>query len=160
MLDYVGRIEDFWSEELENYHFPHRVNAGQRDYFHPNFSRPVNDLQQGFDDELPSCGAKFFEALKVSRGSISWTCLNPCQIIPVHTDAFYRLRTQYSVDIENCLRYIIFLQPWVLGHTVEFEEKTIIKWTKGDVWKFDYRSKHWAGNASNINFITCQVNTF
>jgi len=78
----------------------------------------------------------------------------------VHTDNFYKLRTQHSVDIDNCLRYLVFLKDWTLGHAVEFEEINITRWKIGDVWVFDSKSKHWASNASNINFLTCQINTF
>jgi hypothetical protein len=159
MIRYHGNLKDFWSEELISYQFPHRSPTGQRDYFHDNYSRHTNDLLQGFDQELPNCRQQFFKELNVSVGAISWTCIEPGQTIPVHTDGFYKLRTQHNVDVADCERYLIFLQDWTLGHLVEFQEQSITKWQKGDVWVFDHESAHCAANASNLNFVTCQVNT-
>jgi hypothetical protein len=158
MIEFVGNIEDFWSQHLSNFVFPHRVKvAGQRDYFHPNYVDA--EILQAFGDEIPKHN-KFFEALKIKQGSISLTCLQPGQIIPVHTDSFYKLRQDYNVKLEQCIRFLIFLNDWELGHIAEFQETCITKWCKGDVWKFDYNSKHCAANASQATFITCQVNTF
>ena len=159
MIKFHSNISDFWSEDLKTYEFPHRSNAGQREYFHPNYSKENNDLLQGFDSELPACYEKFYSALGLSFGAVSWTCIEPGQTIPVHTDGFYKLRTQHNVDVKDCVRYLVFLQDWTLGHLVEFQEQVITKWNKGDVWIFDHESAHCAANASNINFITCQVNT-
>ena len=63
------------------------------------------------------------------------------------------------MDIDDCLRYLIFLEDWKIGHLVEFEQQPITKWEKGDVWTFTHEDIHCAGNASNFNFNTCQVNT-
>lgn len=160
MIEFVGNIEDFWSTDLTDYVFPHRVKvAGQRDYFHPNYSIPEAEILQAFGEEIPQYN-RFFEALKIKQGSISLICLEPGQVIPVHTDSFYKLRQDYDVEIERCIRYLIFLNDWELGHIAEFQETCITKWHKGDVWKFDYKSNHYAANASQTTFVTCQVNTF
>jgi hypothetical protein len=158
MIKFHGNIKDFWSTDLANYHFPGKYSAGQRDYFHPNYSKEGNNLPQGFDDQLPACQSKFFKELQVTVGTVSWTCIEPGQVIPVHTDGFYKLKTQHNVDVADCLRYLVFLQDWTFGHAVEFEETIITKWQIGDVWVFDHLSLHYAANASNINFVTCQVN--
>lgn len=159
MIEYVGNITDFWSEHFVDYEFPHRVNAGQRDYFHPNYSQPNAEILQAFGDEVP-CKDQFMQAVGAEKGSISLICLEPGQVIPVHKDSFYKLRQDYNVEIDDCIRYLIFLQDWELGHFAEFRETCITKWHKGDVWKFDSHSAHYAVNASQTNFITCQVNTF
>lgn len=159
MIRFHGTLDDFWSDDLAVYKFPKKYNAGQRENFHSNYSQANNDLWQGFDQELPHSGRRFFTDLGVTLGAVSWTCIEPGQAIPVHVDQFYRLRQQYQVQVDDCVRYLIFLQNWTLGHWVEFEEQIITKWTKGDVWVFDHASPHCAANASNHNFITCQVNT-
>jgi hypothetical protein len=159
MIEYVTRLEDFWSVDLNSYSFSKLVNVGQREYFHVNYSRESNNILQGFDEELPDCRHQFFKSLSIDKGSISWICMDPSQVIPVHTDNFYKLRSQYNVDISRCIRYLIFLEDWEFGHFVEFTECVITKWTKGDVWKFDSESPHWAVNAGNTKFITCQINT-
>jgi hypothetical protein len=159
MIEYVTNLKDFWSKDLESYSFLNLVNVAQREYFHSNYARETNNILQGFDDELPECRHQFFKSLGIDKGSISWICMQPCQVIPVHTDNFYKLRTQHSVDITECVRYLVFLQDWVFGHFVQFDEQVITNWTKGDVWRFDHDSPHWAVNASQTSFVTCQVNT-
>ena len=157
MIEYVKRIDDFWSHSLENFIFPSRSNLYQRDYFHKNYNKE-QDLFQALDDELPKGSKKFYDSLGVTDGSISWTCLEPGQVIPIHTDSFYKLRQKFDVEIDQCVRYLIMLQDWTLGHYVEFEEQILTKWIKGDVYVFDHSSRHCAANSSNINFVTCQVN--
>ena len=159
MVRFHSKLDDFWSLDLEQFVFPQKYNAGQRQDFHTNYSQDSNDLWQAFDHELPSIRQRFFTDLELTQGAVSWTCIEPGQVIPVHTDQFYRLRQQHQVPVQHCLRYLIFLQPWTLGHWVEFQEHIITKWNIGDVWVFDHASSHCAANASNQNFVTCQVNT-
>jgi hypothetical protein len=114
-------------------------------------------ISQGFDKEIPNY-ENFIKELGVETALVSWTCIEPGQAIPVHTDAFYKLRQINNVNIDQCLRYLVFLQEWQLGHFVEFEDVNIGIWNKGDVWVFDHTSKHCAANASNVRFVTCQIN--
>jgi hypothetical protein len=159
MIEFIGNIEDFWTKDLESFVFPQLSSAGQRNSFHKNYSKSNNDLQQAFDEEIPNF-LKFSDALNLYNASISWTSIEPGQTIPVHTDSFYKLRSKYNVDINKCVRYLIFLQNWELGHFVEFDNFELKHWKKGNVYKFDYLAKHCAANASNIRFVTCQVNAF
>ena len=65
----------------------------------------------------------------------------------------------FNQEYVNVWRAVVFLEDWKLGHLVEFEQQPITKWEKGDVWTFTHDDLHCAGNASNYNFNTCQVNT-
>lgn len=160
MISFYGNIKDFWTESLNSYEFPNSVNTGQNPNFHENYYRDTNNLLQGFDEELPAVCQQFYKELNVESHdkAMSWTCLVPGNVIPVHQDKFYKLRTKHNVDISKCLRFLVFLQDWELGHYVEFEERVITQWKKGDVWMFNHESKHFAGNSSNNNFYTCQIN--
>ena len=158
MIEYVTRIDDFWTDELKSFVFPHTSSAGQRDSFHSNYSKPNNDLPQAFDNEIPNY-QMFSQVLGLDNIAVSWTSIEPGQAIPIHQDAFYKLRQQHSVGVEQCVRFLIFLQDWELGHFVEFKDFELTRWANGDVYKFDYQAIHCAANASNSRFITCQVNT-
>ena len=161
MLKFWGNITDFWTKDLKCFEFKNYISLKQPSHteFHTNFLERHNDIKQAFDNELPDCCKNFFNILNVDKGTISWTCLEPNNTIPVHHDAFYKLRTQHGVEVNQCVRYLIFLQDWELGHLVEFQEQPISRWRKGDVWSFDHQSYHCASNASNNEFVTCQVNT-
>lgn len=161
MIEYVGNIENFWSKDLKEFKFPvmSPLDNSQRSYWtHPNYNN-VPPLKQAFDEDLPIYWENFLRKLNLEKGTVSWTCIEPGQVIPVHADKFFKLRNKYGTDIDNCLRYLIFLEDWVLGHSVDFDEKTITRWHKGDVYVFDHKSFHCAANASQVDFITCQVNT-
>jgi hypothetical protein len=158
MIKFYGHIENFWADDLKSFVFPAKYSAGQQSSFHENYSYSTNDLPQAFATEVPYY-KKFMEVLNIETAMVSWTCIEPGQAIPIHSDSFYKLRQLHNVPIEQCLRYLIFLQDWQLGHFVEFEETIITKWSAGDVWMFDHKSMHCAVNASNNNFITCQVST-
>jgi hypothetical protein len=116
-------------------------------------------LLQSFNEEL-SCADKFKESLSVSKGSVSWTCVLPNVILPTHKDTFYTLRQEHNIQIENCFRYLIFLEDYIFGQYVGFENKNITDWKAGDVWIFDHKELHYAVNASNSLFHSCQVSTF
>jgi len=157
MIRFFKNIDDFWSNELSTYQFPTSVSTGQNTEFHKNYHDDKNNLLQGFDDGIP-LREEFFKSLDLTKGAISWTCIVPSNTIPIHQDKFFKLREKYNVDISKCLRYLVFLENWTLGHYVEFEECIITKWRKGDVWVFNYESQHCAANASHKNFYTCQIN--
>lgn len=163
MIRYHGSIDDFWSQDLESFKFTviSPINRQQReDWDHPNYEQTNRHLPQAFDSDLPSYWKRFLTDLNIAEGTVSWTNIEPGNVIPKHVDRFYKIRTKFGVDIDQCLRYLIFLQDWQLGHFVEFDNKIITRWKKGDVWVFDSTEYHCAANATQSNFITCQVNTF
>lgn len=160
MIAFYTNIEDFWTEALQSYKFPNSVSTGQNPSFHENYNNEANNLLQGFDDELPAICNQFYQALSLDtdKTAISWTCICPGNTIPIHQDKFYKLRTKHEADINQCLRFLVFLEDWQLGHYVEFDTRLITKWNKGDVWIFNHESPHCAANASHNNFYTCQIN--
>lgn len=159
MIEFFKNIPDFWSDSFVDFEFPHKVSTGQQDHFHPNYFLPGAELLQAFGNEVP-CKEKFMKTVGAEQGSISLICLEPSKVIPIHRDTFYKLRQEFNVEIERCLRYLIFLEDWTFGQIVEFESRIITEWKSGDIWCFDTTYLHYAANSSHKNFITCQVNTF
>jgi len=158
MTNYHGVIEDFWSEYLPDYTYTRQVPfEGMRSDWHENYNRDY--LLQAFNDELPPIWQQFYTALNAKEGSISWTCMLPNRIIPPHVDTFYTLRTKHNVDVSECFRYLIMLEDHKFGQYIQFDDLMIGTWKKGEVWSFDSTVKHFAVNASNDNFHTCQVST-
>lgn len=160
MIAYYTNVEDFWTEALQSYKFPHSVSTGQNAEFHKNYNSEQNNLLQGFDEELPAVCSKFYQALnlELEKSTMSWTCICPGNTIPIHQDKFYKLKTKYNVDVSQCTRFLVFLEDWHLGHYTEFDTQLITKWRKGDVWMFNHESPHCAANASHKNFYSCQIN--
>lgn len=161
MKKYVKNVKDFWSSEMYSHEFTSIYKLGkERDIHHENFLEVVTEVSQSFNDELPSYWPKFLESMELEEGSVSWTMIRPARIVPIHQDYFVNLRKNYNVSLEQCSRYLLMLDDWSFGQLVELDDLTITRWKKGDVWEFDYTVSHWAVNASNINFYTCQISRF
>lgn len=160
MLEYYTNLSPFWNEDLKNHVYAREVPFVAKNFNHLDRTYYNKDhLLQSFNEEL-TCSEKFKKSLNVKEGSVSWTCILPNVILPTHRDTFYTLREQHNVGIENCFRYLIFLEDWVFGHYAGFEKRSITNWKAGDVWIFDHQELHYAVNASNIPFHSCQVSTF
>lgn len=160
MINYVTRIDNFWQEELSTHIYAREVpfvaknfEHLDKDYYNSGY------LLQSFNEEL-LCTEQFKGVLDAHTASVSWTCIMPNVILPTHKDTFYTLRQEYNIEIEQCFRYLIFLEDAKFGHYVGFENENITDFKAGDVWKFDSTELHYASNASNTNFHTCQVSTF
>lgn len=160
MINYETRIDNFWLNDLSNYLYVREVPfvAKNFDHLDRNYYNKGH-LLQSFNEELPNF-EKFKDALNVTVGSVGWICILPNIILPTHRDTFYTMRKDYNIEIERCFRYLIFLENWSFGHYVGFENKSITHWKAGDVWKFDSSELHYAINASNKPFHSCQVSTF
>ncbi len=160
MIEYYKHINPFWEEDLKNHVYAREVPFVAKNFDHLDRKYYNRDhLLQSFNEELP-CADKFKKELNAPDSSVSWTCILPNVILPTHSDTFYTLRQRYNIEIDNCFRYLIFLEDWVFGHYVGFENKNITNWKAGDVWKFDSTENHYGVNASNTNFHTCQISTY
>jgi hypothetical protein len=158
MTRYVKQITDFWSNDLNQHKFTTTYNLGDtREYHHPNLRSSVTECSQSFNDELPAIWKQFLKEFDLTTGSVSWTLIESGRIVPIHQDFFVNLRQTYNAEVDQCARYIIMLEDWIFGQIVEFDDRVLTRWKKGDVWEFDHTIPHWAANASNYNFYTCQV---
>ena len=160
MLQYYTTIDNFWKDELSNHNYARNVvwdaknfNHLDKDYYNSGY------LLQSFNEEL-SCAEHFKGVLDAHTASVSWTCIKPNVILPTHKDTFYTLRQEHNVELDDCYRYLIFLEDWIFGQYVGFEHCSITKWKAGDVWCFTGHELHYAVNASALNFHSCQVSTF
>jgi hypothetical protein len=160
MIKYFTNIQPFWEDHLKTHTFARTVPFVARNFNHLDRTFYNKDhLLQSFNQEI-SNAQQFKDALNVDNGSVTWTCILPNVILPTHEDTFYTMRQEYDVSIEQCYRYLLFLEDWVFGHYVGFEDTSVIHWKAGDVWVFDSTEKHFAVNASNVPFNSCQVSTF
>jgi len=160
LIKFYTTIENFWQEDLKNHSYARTVPFVARNFDHLDRNYYNRDhLLQSFNDELP-CADRFEQVLNVKNSSVSWTCILPNTILPTHRDTFYTLRQQHNVEIDQCFRYLIFLEDWSFGHIAVFENNIITNWKAGNVWIFDSEELHYAVNASNVPFHSCQVSTF
>lgn len=161
MPEFVKNIENFWSKELIKHNYVRKVPfvAKNFDHLDRNYYNKQDYLLQSFNEELP-CAEQFRQEFDVNNASVSWTCILPNIILPTHKDTFYTLRQEYNIELDQCYRYLIFLEDWIFGQYVGFENTNITHWSAGDVWKFTGYEIHYGVNASNNLFHTCQVSSF
>jgi len=159
MEKYVTRIENFWKSDLDSHVYASQTPfRGMRNDWHDNYHSDGFILQT-FNDDLPIDPKKFYQALLTDEGSVAWTCLVPNTILPPHYDKFYLLSRDKGYPRENCVRYLVFLEDCNFGQLVVLGSTVISTWSAGDVWVFDSSTLHYAVNASNANFHSCQVST-
>ena len=160
MPKFVKNIENFWKQDLADHTYVRQVPFVAKNFDHLDRKYYNKDyLLQSFNNELP-CAEKFKLAMDAPKSSVSWTNILPDVILPTHKDTFYTLRQAHQIELDDCFRYLIFLEDWIFGHYVGFENKSIVQWKAGDVWKFTGYELHFAVNASNVAFHTAQVSTF
>mgnify|MGYP006137815827 FL=1 len=161
MPEFVTTIPNFWEEDLVQHTYAREVDWSAKNFDHLNKDDYNNGrLLQSFNEELPDSDA-FKGVLDAHTASVSWTCIQPNVILPTHKDTFYTLRQEHQVELDDCYRYLIFLEDWEFGQFVGFEEAPgLERWVAGDTFKFTGHEMHFAVNASAVNFHTCQVSTF
>jgi hypothetical protein len=160
MPRYVTKLNNFWKEDLATHTYAREVPFVAKNFDHLNRKYyNTGFLLQSFNEELP-CAEQFKDALDATQASVSWTCIQPNVILPTHKDTFYTLRQEHNVELDDCYRYLIFLEKWEFGQAVPFKDHIISQWNAGDVWKFTGHEMHYAVNASNLSFHTAQVSTF
>lgn len=161
MIEFKTNIQSFWDKDLNTHRYARQVPFVAKNFDHLDRQYYNRDyLLQSFNEELPNCWKKFLSSTDVHVGTVSWTCILPNVILPSHHDTFYTMRQEHDISIDACFRYLIFLEDWQFGHYAGFTKKHISHWKKGDVWVFDSTEIHFAVNASNFPFHTCQVSTF
>jgi hypothetical protein len=153
------RITPFWKEQLKAYVPQHETPIAPHAVPHVNYQDPPIMLKQSFNEQLPDCWTKFYDALYVEEGSVCWLTLEPREMIPVHQDYFYMLKTKKNAPVEQCIRYLVMLEDWAPGHIVQLGDLFLTDWRAGDVWYFDHTVPHWAANCGTTNFYSCQVST-
>lgn len=155
----LQRIFPFWQEDLKSYVAEHTTPIAPHAIPHANYEKPEIMLKQSFNEQLPPCWPLFYEKLYAEDGSVCWLTLEPREVVPVHQDYFYMLRTKKNARVEDCIRYLVMLEDWKPGHMVQLDDWALTGWKAGDVWYFDSTVPHWAANCGTENFYTCQVST-
>ena len=157
MKGQLNNIPPFWKDDLSTYVPEHIMPIAPHAIPHDNYQGTM--LKQSFNEQLPQCWPQFYKELDVEEGSICWLTMEPGEIIPIHKDHFYMLKTRKNVPVESCIRYLIMLEDWKPGHIVQLDDWTLSNWKAGDVWYLDHTVDHWAANCGRENFYTCQVST-
>ena len=98
--------------------------------------------------------------------TISSICQPPGNIIPLHKDTFYKIKTENDVKDEYVVRANIYLEDWKPGQMLQVAEKDESNWINSHQWKagegflLDEYNIHVGANAGMSNKYTLQVSGF
>tara|TARA_E500000331_G_scaffold145620_1_gene141743 strand:+ start:31 stop:543 length:513 start_codon:yes stop_codon:yes gene_type:complete len=89
---------------------------------------------------------KFVDSLFPTNNHLYALKQNPGCHLPEHMDAFFKFRTQYGVQQEDCMRLIFFMEDWKSGHYLEVNYQPVVGWKAGDCVKIESGEPHLSAN--------------
>lgn len=98
--------------------------------------------------------------LNIETHSISAIKQEPGNIIPLHSDTFYKVKQVAPDDVRPAVRANIFLEDWMLGHVIQFNNSMITDWEKHTGFIFDGSVPHLSANCGMQSKYTLQISGF
>ena len=84
----------------------------------------------------------------------------PGNTIPIHRDTFYQIKKKYPNNTQTVVRANIFLQDWMTGHFLQYDDVVDSHWSQGDGHMWDSEVLHIGANNGMQNKYTLQVSGF
>jgi len=100
------------------------------------------------------------DKLNIDVISVSTIMQPPGNMIPLHRDTFYKIKTQYPGDKRTIVRCNIYLEDWKTGHLLQYNDTIDTHWKKGDGHMWDSNVLHIGANVGMENKFTLQVSGF
>ena len=74
----------------------------------------------------------------------------PGQMFPPHTDSYgiFRFKNR-EIDVNQVVRYFVFLEDWHPGHYFEFDKKPVTEWRAGDMMMMNNKTLHCSANVGS-----------
>jgi hypothetical protein len=85
---------------------------------------------------------------------------DPGNIIPVHRDEFYQIKTKHPDRHEKLVRANIFLEDWKMGHFLQYNDTVVANWVSGTGFMWDREILHLSANAGLEHKYTLQISGF
>ena len=104
--------------------------------------------------------------LNMTIKTISSICQPPGNIIPVHKDAFYQIKSKNNVEGKCIARANIYLEDWKPGQMLQIAEKdesawiNSFQWNAGEGYIFEEENIHVSANAGLSNKYTLQISGY
>lgn len=104
------------------------------------------------------------DQLNMTIKTISSICQRPGNIIPMHRDVFYAIKTKEDTTNKHIARANIYLEDWKPGQFFQYEKDNnwidSIKWKAGEGLMFDEAHTHLSANAGLSNKYTLQISGY
>ena len=171
-----GHLDIGWvtDQNLSDLNFLHRVDDYDRNALWPelgidppNYPAESIVLYQLFDDECPEWAQRIKEYFDpwILYSGMAITMLQPGHINNPHKDSLYRLKNkveQNNIDVSELVpvRINMFLQDRKVGHFLDFDQKVIDSYQRGDFIVIFPNRIHSVANAGYENRYTLQISGF
>ena len=100
------------------------------------------------------------QKLGIEPVTVSTIMQPPGNVIPLHRDTFYKIKTQYPDNTKTIVRCNIYLEDWKAGHFLQYNNDIDTHWKQGDGHMWDESVLHIGANAGMENKYTLQVSGF
>lgn len=158
-----GHISPWWDDSFKSLNYIWKPIPNQEDI--PRWEREygtgykysggVYDMSQ----TTPDYALPFLTIMSNWKNvGISFFKMNPCEVLPLHVDAYKRYQEVNNITDPNTIwRTIVFLEDWKSGHYLEVGGEGIVNWKKGDYVSWNYSVEHYAGNFGTEPRYTIQI---
>lgn len=107
------------------------------------------------------------EQLNMDIKTISTILQPPGNVITLHRDTFFKFKTLYPDDKRTKVRVNLFLEPWKIGHMIQYQDihdnkewKIASHWKPGEAYLWDSSVLHLSCNAGQKDKFTMQISGF
>lgn len=100
------------------------------------------------------------EKLGIDAITVSTIMQPPGNVIPLHRDTFYKIKTRYPENNRTIVRCNIYLEDWKAGHFLQYNDDIDTHWKQGDGHMWDSEVLHIGANAGMENKYTLQISGF
>jgi hypothetical protein len=98
--------------------------------------------------------------LGIEPVTVSTIMQPPGNVIPLHRDTFFKIKTKYPDNTKTIVRCNIYLEDWKSGHFLQYNEEVDTHWKQGDGHMWDSDVLHIGANVGMENKFTLQVSGF
>jgi len=106
-------------------------------------------INMPWENEIINC-------LPLDHAIATPTLQEPGNILPLHVDTFVYLKKKLGQN-SNIVRFLIMMEDWKNGHTLQVGTSWLGPWKAGDVYLWYPNTPHIAVNAGLTNKWTCNV---
>jgi len=100
------------------------------------------------------------EKLGIEPVTVSTIMQPPGNVIPLHRDIFFKIKSQYPKSTRTVVRCNIYLEDWKAGHFLQYDDEIDTHWKQGDGHMWDSEVLHIGANAGMEDKYTLQISGF
>ena len=130
------------------------------DGFPKSYQFENTKIHQKFWDNNECDYEELEQKLGIEPITVSTIMQPPGNVIPLHRDTFYKIKTQYPDNTKTIVRCNIYLEDWKAGHFLQYNNDVDTHWKQGDGHMWDESVLHIGANAGMENKYTLQVSGF